>query len=572
MSQSVTEPETTASAPDPVPVRPQSRTGRAWQRVVTWLRSERLLWSVLIASFLLRLFLADRNSYWLDELYSLTIHGRWNESAIELVRVLAETGVYPPIYFVTLFEWVSWFGDSELSTRLLSNIYITLAGLFLYLALRLVFVRRIALTSVIAFNLMYTPMYYGLETRPYAQTMFTVTLSSYLLLRLYRDATKVGWLHALVSPVGSLFVIVNSAVLLTHLYNVFFWAAQALIAAIFVLCELRTRTWLRGMVVILVLYGFQAAIFVGVWGRAVLRGFDQLGGSFSIEGADDLRNPLSVVLNSVVRLNLEAPGPIEWMGLLLGLVLLVGAVATISRRAVFQDARLRAWTTFYLIAWLLLPLVTMYLAFLATGVARYSNRLFVFSAVPLAPLVVLSIEEVARGISRLSDKVASIRRESRHRSLAIVMSAAVIGLLILPGAFEAMRGPKSDWRGTAQEIVSIIESNPEASYIVYETSFRDAPILNYYLARYSDEVRVAGTIRRSEERREDFGFETDTELIKKHDYLIVPFIHHATSSFPVALERLQDLYGVHHWEIGDNRRGIVIFSTSGESEQGEVVP
>jgi len=567
MSLGSTKPDTTASDTDRTVARHHSRVGQVYRRVVKWLSSERLLWSVLIGSFLMRLLLADRNSYWLDELYSVTIHGTWNESATELVRVLAEGGVYPPIYFVTLFEWMSWFGDSEVATRLLSNIYITLAGLFLYLALRLAFTRRVALTSVIAFSLMYTPMYYGLETRPYAQTIFLVTLSSYLLLRLCRDARDIGWRLALVSPVGSLFIVVNAAVLLTHLYNVFFWVAQALIVSIFVLRELRMRHWLRGIGVVAVVYGVQAIIFLGVWGRAVLNGFDRFGGSFAIDGAEDLRNPLTVALNSVVLLNIDPPDPVGWLGLVLAAILVFSALRLVVRRGVLPSERFRGWTVTYLVGWLILPLIVMYLAFIATDVARYSNRLYVFSVVPLAPLVVLTIEEGAHVVRRLGGAIGFpiFRRNRPPNVWAILLSLVVIGALILPGAFEAMRGPKSDWRGIAQQVVSVVESDPESSYLVYETSFRETPILNFYLARYSDDVRVAGTIRRSEERRGEFAFEGDAESIGEYDYLIVPFIHHATSSFPVALGKLRGLYEVHHWEIGDNGRGIVIFSVSEEN-------
>ena len=161
----------------------------------------------------------------------------WNESVQELVRVLANITVYPPLYFVTLYEWMNWFGDSEVATRLLSIIFITFAGLFLYLLLRIGFSKRIALASVVTFNLMYTPLYYSLETRPYAQTMFLVTVSSYLLLRLMRRGMQEGWRRALVSPTGSMFIVANSALLLTHYYNAFFWVAQGLV----VLCVRAVR-------------------------------------------------------------------------------------------------------------------------------------------------------------------------------------------------------------------------------------------------------------------------------------------------------------------------------------------
>jgi mannosyltransferase len=148
------------------------------QGLAGWARREGVLIAVLVGAFLARLLVSDRSSLWLDEIYSVTIHGAWNESATQLVQVLANGGVYPPVYFVGLFEWMEWFGTSEFAVRLPSNLFITFAGLFLYLALRVGLSRRIALTSVILFSLLYTSTYYGLEARPYALSIFLVTLSS----------------------------------------------------------------------------------------------------------------------------------------------------------------------------------------------------------------------------------------------------------------------------------------------------------------------------------------------------------------------------------------------------------
>ncbi len=102
--------------------------------------------------------------------------------------------------------------------------------------------------------------------------------------------------------------------------------------------------------------------------------------------------------------------------------------------------------------------------------------------------------------------------------------------------------------------------------MIYEPSFRPTPLLDFYLARYSDDVRVTGTIQRLQERRaqEDpsykFGFERDAEIIGQFDYLIVPFMHHTTEHFPIALERLMEAYDLQHWGIGADGTGLAIFS------------
>ena len=570
-----TQADTAAEAPDRESATEPSRWNSLGLRIWGWVSSESLLLAVLVSSFLARLLIVDRNSYWLDELYSVTIHGTWNQNVGDLVRVLAENTVYPPVYFVVLFQWMDWFGDSELVTRLLSIIYITFAGLFLYLALRLVFSRRIALASLVTFNLMYTPMYYGLETRPYSQTMFLVAVSSYLLLRILQSGVTKGWRRALVSPTGSMFVVANSLLLLTHYYNAFFWIAQALVACIFVLCDVRPRVWLKGLGAVAALYGLQAAIFIGVWGRALLHAVDRRGRSFAIASATDLPTPWSTLLDRVVLPNIRVSGLVAWIALVLAVVVGVRAIAALVRSTRLSQQRIEAWATIYLFNWLIVPVVIMYLAFLVAGVASYSDRYVIFSVMPLAPLVVLGVEQAARLVAGLTGRLraGATHPDVSQKVWAILLSIAVMGLLIYPGGHAGATESKADWRGAARDIVDLVESNPESSYVIYEPSFRPTPLLDYYLARYSDDVRVTGTIPRLQERRAEedpnyeFGFERDAELIGQYDYIVVPFMHHSTRHFPIALDRLREAYDVQHWGIDDNGKGLAIFSISQGSNQ-----
>jgi uncharacterized membrane protein len=99
-------PQSTRSAVDPA------------RRLYGALRQETLLIiAVLAGSFLARWLVADRNSYWLDELYSVAIYGIWNPSAGAAVERLANTSVHPPLYQAILYVWMDVFGDTERSSR-----------------------------------------------------------------------------------------------------------------------------------------------------------------------------------------------------------------------------------------------------------------------------------------------------------------------------------------------------------------------------------------------------------------------------------------------------------------------
>jgi uncharacterized membrane protein len=519
--------------------------------------TEPLVITILVAAFLARLFLAGWNSYWLDELYSVELYVVQHPTASEAIRSLAETSVHPPLYQWLLYHWIAWFGDTEAVTRTLSNLYITLAGLFLFLMVRSVYSRRVAIGTTAAFAVMHTPMYYGLETRSYAQTILLVTVSSYLLLRLMIRLEDHSWRSALRSPLPILFILTNAAVLLTHYYNVFFWFAQGGLAGIYVLLQWRRRQWLAGLGAVAVMYAVQGMIFVLFWGSEFVDDLRGRADDYVLEGA--ARAPWELLESSVLRSNVTAPPWLILVGAALLLFLLTRAVVTVAQRDAGTVERREAWASLYLTGWMVLPLVIVWAGFSLAGVARYSDRYFVFAVVPLAPLIVFTIDETFRLVR---STVFHRPREAAERWIAPCM-AVIVAATLLPGGYEAATAGKHDLRGAAQTIVAIAEANPDASYVVYEPAFRTTPILDYYLRRFSDEIRVTGTIRRSEERRgENFGFERSPEVVAAHDYLIVPFTHHRVTDFPNALARLEELYRVHHRQIDDDGRGVIIYASS----------
>jgi hypothetical protein len=144
-----------------------------------------------------------------------------------------------------------------------------------------------------------------------------------------------------------------------------------------------------------------------------------------------------------------------------------------------------------------------------------------------------------------------------------VLAGLVIVGLILPGTLNGAAPIKADWRGTAQEIVNIVRSDPDSSYIIVEPSFRPPPLLNYYLARYSRNVRVKGVILRADENRGGpFTVDRIAGMIAPYDFMIVPFLHHTIRNFPRTLETLKERYPVHFSNIDRRGRGVMVFTVS----------
>jgi 4-amino-4-deoxy-L-arabinose transferase-like glycosyltransferase len=549
--------------PDGPPQRTRSAVNLA-RRLHSGLGQKTLIIAVLAGSFLARWLLADRNSYWLDELYSVAIYGIWNPSAGAAVEQLANTSVHPPLYQAILYVWMDVFGDTERASRSLSNLYITLATLFLYLLVRDMLTHRVALWSAVTFALMYSPMHFALETRSYAQTIFLATLSSYALVRLMRVGAERGWRRALFSTTAALLYGANVALLLTHYFNAFFYVAQGIMAGIFVLCALPRRRWLAGLGAVAATYAVQGATFALAWGHVLLGTYRKSADSYSVE-QEGLQTPWDL-LKMTVTPNIDPPWPIWVIALLVVAVVVARAGRRVLSGRELTSDRQAAWTVLYLFGWLVLPLIVLVLAFLITGTARYSARYVLYAMPALAPLVVLTIGEAARlvgaGWRRLRGRDLNV---AALTDLALII---VIVTLVIPGSLRGVSWtPSDDFRGTAQRIVATIESDPGSSYALYDTTFRNISVLDYYLARYSDEVRVDGIIRVGQERVDQgFAFESGRTEIEQHDFLIVAFIHHRSTGFPNALRRLTERYPVHFRQVDGKGKGLIIFRIHASSE------
>jgi uncharacterized membrane protein len=535
--------------------------GEQIRRLEDVLCREALLIALLVMSFLTRWLIADRNSYWYDELLSVAVYGRWRDSALDAVNHLATYSIHPPLYQFVLYHWMDLFGDGERATRSLSNLYITLATLFIFLLVRTTFSRRVALASATVFALMYVPMYYGIESRSYAQTILLVTLSSYALVRMARLGEARGWRAVPLSPYAVLFMGANIGMLLTHYYNAFFWAAQGLIVGLFVLRELRPRHWFAGLTAVVVMYGLQGATFVFLWGDAFLTGVRRRGGDFAVESG--VRNPLDL-LESVVRPNLDPHPLFALASLVVAVGLLAHAVFAIIKRSGPPLERQQAWTIAYLFGWLLLPLLVVYVAFEVAGVARYSSRYWLFIVPALAPLIVLALREANQLIGRAVRHRWGVGVSSVWPATAVL---AVIGALVLPGTLAAATAEKIDWRGTVRRVVDVVEADGENSYIVFETGWSSNPRSRYYFERFSPEVAPSGVLLQSEEIRGEFRtLNVEEQAIAGHDRLIVLFPHMTPRHYPDTLAELSRRYEVRFSQLDRDGRGFIVFDVHPDRE------
>lgn len=518
--------------------------------------------AVLVTVFLLRLALADWNSYWLDELLSVEVYGRWHDTALEAIRYLGEHSVHPPLYQWLLFHWMEVFGSTEVATRALSNLHVTLAALLLYLIVRTVAPRAVASTAAIAFALMRTPMHFALETRSYAQTLMLATLSSYLLLVLLLARAPRRPRELLVSPPALGLVAANLALLMTHYYNAFFLAAQAVFVGVFLLVDgRRTGRTAARLGYAALAYVVPLALFAGLWGEVLVHHLDRHGASHQLDGAP--RTPWSLLNDSVIAPNLVAAGAVVALAVV-GAVLIV-ARGLRTRRGTDDPPGIeerRAWTVAYCACWLVLPLAIAAVAFAVLGVERYNDRYFVYSVVPIAPLIVITLVDGGRTLLR---RAGGARAPSP--AVAGSLLALVVFALVVPGTYDAATHRRHDWRGLVAQVTDVIERDVGTSHIVYEASLRAEPLTDHYFARMSDEIRAAGTLRRAEEAAGEYRLlDDDRDEVAAHDRLVVLFPHPRVTHYPVALERLAERYEVVYEQFNDLGHGYIIYEVPAQEQ------
>ncbi len=492
---------------------------------------------ILAGGAALRFSFADVNSYWLDELYSVVLFGVDHDSAVDAILYLSRRSIHPPLYQCVLYNWMSVFGDSEFATRTLSNLYILGATLCIYLSVRRVYGAWLGVIVALAFTLSYTPTYYGMETRSYAQTIFLTALSTLCLIhalprmveKSWRHLVRDGWLYALLAS--------NFALLMTHYYNLLFLAAQGLFLIIYLLF----RSDFRNAIAKSLAVGITPPVLLLLsWGPVIIATYSKKADNEKYLVEHFPMAPWNIFSEMVLEPNLHTP-----FLYYLALILVVFLTLLTAMRFVQRSHETTLFTLWFLLA-TIAPALLAFAVFYASGHERYSSRYFAFSVGPLVILVVLGAREVVAAIGRAM---------ALPTGATLVATAAIAVSLFLPGSLYALQKPKADWRGIARDIVARIEREPAKSFALYETTSRSYPTLNYYLSRYSDSIRVFETLtRKSERRQHDLTFNTP-----KTDYAIIAFTHQTTSDFPTTLKILGSQMDLseNHVEHG---RGYLVYT------------
>lgn len=187
---------------------------------LTWLISRVWFWPPLLTT-VLGIAKIGKPELWRDELRSWSAASR---STDQLFHLLVNTDAAVALYYLVLHYWMSIFGDSATSMRLVSTFAMAgaAAGVSL-IGLRL-FNRRTAVIAGLIFAVIPAISRFAQEVRPYAVTMLVAVLSTLLLLRAVEKRT---WPRFLVYGVSlavlALTQIVAMPILLGHAVGILLW-------------------------------------------------------------------------------------------------------------------------------------------------------------------------------------------------------------------------------------------------------------------------------------------------------------------------------------------------------------
>jgi len=522
----------------------------------------------LVAIYLLRTFMASRNSYWLDELYSIFRYGSENPTLADAVSRLAEHSIHPPLYQSILYVWMSIWGDSEFSTRALSNLFITAASLTLYALLRLMWHKTPSFVGAVLFALSYPAMVFGLEARSYGLTILLVTVSSLAFLRAILEQA-----HGKSKPASAYLVFggfTNTCLLLTHYYNLFWVGSQVLFFLIFsIFAGVKGK---QPRTLGLVFWGgiLPVALFLATWGRVFFSQLANRTSEWSIGKyySDSLIDSFFFL---VVEPNLRGVN-FDWRhtidenslgGLFaifsLSVLLFVAVFLTFfARRQMPSLSYQERLVTVYLIFWLVVPIFLAFLGFTIIGAERFLSRYFLYSTIAFFPVLLGVLMLIGRAL---------FRGDSTNGFFRKTVSGVLVGALLLvsiAGGYRGATRQKDDWRGISQQVVQSSSQIGSRDFRVIAMVNKKIPgaeeLENYYFSKMSHTVRLDFAYSRAEAIVEDYSeLRAFIERGDKSEVIYVMFTHNKASAFPGMMEFLNEELVPVFSDLSASGAGIVVF-------------
>jgi uncharacterized membrane protein len=138
-----------------------------------------LLWFILLLASLLRFFGLVKRDFWYDEAFTGVAV---KENFSNMIGMIIND-VHPPLYYMALKFFASFFGYSVFGIRLFSAIFGVLSVWAVYLVAREMFNKKVALWSAFITAISPFAIQYSQEARMYAMLVFLILISTYFFIK-----------------------------------------------------------------------------------------------------------------------------------------------------------------------------------------------------------------------------------------------------------------------------------------------------------------------------------------------------------------------------------------------------
>lgn len=178
--------------------------------------------SIMVVGVILRLINIDVESYWFDEIYSVTL------AKIPLFEIpfLTSKDFHPPFYYMALNIWMSIFGSTETASRSLSALFSVLTIPVIYFIAKNVFNKKTALIAALIFAVSRINIFYSQEARMYTLLALLASISYLMMIKILqsKDKKPAYWV---------LYILANTAMTYTHNFAFLILLSQVLYILIF---------------------------------------------------------------------------------------------------------------------------------------------------------------------------------------------------------------------------------------------------------------------------------------------------------------------------------------------------
>lgn len=183
---------------------------------------------ILILASLLRFHGLSYQSLWDDELSS------WSRSHYNNLSTVINKGVvgdmHPPGYHTTVYFVEKYIGESEFDLRLPSAISGILSVLVIFLIGARLYSYKEGLISSVLMAVLWCPIYYSQEGRPYSMLLLSTLLATYFWVRILLNLNEEKKISVLL---GSGYVISAALASYLHYYGLFLIILQGLWGGVF---------------------------------------------------------------------------------------------------------------------------------------------------------------------------------------------------------------------------------------------------------------------------------------------------------------------------------------------------